>query len=777
MTPPGTLPSRSSDDAVLAEASRLAASFAASWSQGIRIRAEDLLADHPAVRDDPRAAVLVIYEEICQRRERDETVTFEELRSRFPHLSNELAVVLDCDHLLGMDLSPRYPIVGDTLGECRLLAELGRGARGRVYLAEQSFLAGRLLVVKLTPRGGQEYLNLARLQHTHIVPLYDVRDFPDRNLRQLCMPCLGGATLDRLFEELRQGPQPRTGRDVLAALTRATAHPRMSWPTRGPNHRFLERASYVEVVCWIGVCLADALHHAHEQGLVHLDVKPSNALLTSDCVPMLLDFHLARAPLSLDGAACGSAPGGTPGYLSPEQQAAWHTRHEGRPIAMPVDARSDIYSLGLVLREALYGGPPGSTDLPPRADVSPGLRDILARCLHQEASARYASAAQLAEDLRRHLTHRPLVGVPNRSLRERWRKWTRRAPGALIGVACLLTALALAGVYTTQTVGAFDTAREARRQGEREIEAKTPLEALHSFERGMKSLRGVPFADSLRTELEHGARRAAWHGDVDALHQLIERSRYLHHDLAPGTLHGLEVECGAAWQERLRLFAPSEDVRDEEIRERTRRDLTEASVLWSHARGREDGPLAALAVLAEAETLLGPSPVLSRERADLGGPSPVIVPEPRTAWEYYTLGRSLLRAGDMEAAAEAFAAAVELRPQDFWPWFGSGLCAHQRRRLAEAETAFTVCIALAPERAECYHNRARVRADRGDTSGALRDAEEAVRRAPELAEAVLNRGVLYLRQKRYAEAAVDLRRALELGANAETVRYNQGLLR
>ncbi len=425
LRPGGGLSSTETDDPVMAMAAAVAERLAASWRRGVCCRAEEMLAEHPHIAAHPRAAVRVIYEEICQRQERGDEPALAELHARFPQWHAELVIMLDCHRIMELaPAGPRFPAVGEVLGEFRLLAELGRGGMGRVYLAEQTFLAGRLMIVKLTASANQEHLKLARLQHTNIVPLYSVRDFPELQLRTLCMPCLGGATLQQLLKTLRPIPRERrTGRDLLEALPKSVADGRLYWPAPGSNRRFLEKASYGQAVCWIGVCLADALHYAHEQGLVHLNVKPSNVLVTVDCQPMLLDFHLARGPI-LPSAETPSWLGGTPAYMAPEQHAVWHAIAAGRPVTQGVDARCDVYALGLVLREMLYGLAPGSEPsdkrlpLPPRSDVSVGLRDILARCIDPEPAARYPSAALLAEDLRRHLTNRPLAGVRNRSLAE-----------------------------------------------------------------------------------------------------------------------------------------------------------------------------------------------------------------------------------------------------------------------------------------------------------------------------------------------------------------------
>src|SRR5207245_5828299 len=136
------------------------------------------------------------------------------------------------------------------------------------------------------------------------------------------------------------------------------------------------------------------------------------------------DFHLAREPIPLDGTQPAWL-GGTAGYMSPEQQAALRAIEQGRNVALPVDGRSDIYSLGVVLYEALAGTlPADGTNARPlhlcNPQVSIGLSDLVSKCLAHDPRDRYRHMAALATDLRRHLANLPLAGVRNRSVRERW---------------------------------------------------------------------------------------------------------------------------------------------------------------------------------------------------------------------------------------------------------------------------------------------------------------------------------------------------------------------
>ena len=258
-----------------------------------------------------------------------------------------------------------FPRVGRLLAGFRLLAELGRGAAGRVFLAAQPSLGDRPVVLKVTPRGREEHLSLARLQHMNIVPLYSEQVLRDRNLQVLCMPFLGGATLAQVLECARRSAGGRA--DRASRSSRPSTGSRPGGPTAcrpaGPFRRFLARATYVEAICWIGACLADGLQYAHERDLVHMDVKPSNVLLAGDGQPMLLDFHLARGPIARRARA-PAWMGGTPGFMSPEQRQALAAVREGRPVRHAVDGRADIYSLGMLLYVALGGPVPESCDVP-----------------------------------------------------------------------------------------------------------------------------------------------------------------------------------------------------------------------------------------------------------------------------------------------------------------------------------------------------------------------------------------------------------------------------
>jgi serine/threonine protein kinase len=841
---------------------RLAEELRSLWKKGEQVPAEDLLNRHPELWQQPEQALDILYEEVCLRQEQGEADPTAEVLRRFPQWRSQLEVLLQCHQLLEPGRATSFPQPGEALGEFAVLSELGRGARGRVYLAAQPSLADRLVVLKLTPRDGQEHLSLARLQHTHIVPIHSVQDDDARNLRLLCMPYFGGLPLSSLLQALADRPaDKRIGRDLLEVLDRNPGPAPPALPPRGAVRHFLERASYAQALCGIGACLADALQYAHERGLVHLDVKPSNVLVAADGQPMLLDFHLARPPI----AANEPAPewlGGTAGYMAPEQQAALRAVRAGQAVSEPVDARADIYGLGLVLYEALGGKIPLTASPPPRLDrlnpqVSAGLADIVHKCIATQAADRYSTAAELAGDLRRHLTHHPLRGVSNR-LPERWRKWRRRRPNVFT-ILILATAVVIAaGAVTTyafrQFGGQLADARTSLEKGNHDRAAGNFDSAAKHFQHGLELARGIPFQSDLAHELRdklqgtlldqrraevrdsmqlaqqerdrgrfqkafaalHRGRALAQALPEDAdlpkelesqvrltermhlagqLHDFVDRLRLLY-DAASFPSDGLEkVEenCRTLWERRHLLIDKAAAALPASLERQLADDLRDLAILWldvrAHGERQNDKAVAesALCVLAEAESLFGPSRVLFRERqryAQVLGREEIANEAerrgkdhpPRTAWEHYALGRSFLRAGLLKEAAAELRQAVRVQPDGLWPNFYEGACAYRDGRYDDAVASFTACTALAPANARCFFNRAMAHTKLKRVERALADYDQALALEPAFAAAALNRGLLHFQAQRYPQALDDLLRARDNGAEPALVHYNLALV-
>lgn len=345
----------------------------------------------------------------------------------------------------------RFPKLGERFHKFELVAILGQGAFGRVYLARQSDLANRFIVVKITEISDTEPQTLARLQHTNIVPIHSLRR--DEKLQSICMPFLGLVTLQDLIRQTRDGEsRSYSGRELISTVAGKRASTVVGLSNNDGSDNAAEIESVVRVdetltpaiaglnfqdlVLWMFGRIADGLAYSHARGVIHGDMKPANVLISDDGQPLLLDFHLASQRSGHER----SLVGGTLPYMSSSHLKSLSSESS-------IDERCDLFSVGVMLYEAITGrlpypdresnefaipdmirdrsSPPSPVkDLVP--EISTDMSSIIEHCLSPHDH--YRSADELSTDIARHLVNLPLKYAPNRSWTERISKWSRRHP-------------------------------------------------------------------------------------------------------------------------------------------------------------------------------------------------------------------------------------------------------------------------------------------------------------------------------------------------------------
>jgi eukaryotic-like serine/threonine-protein kinase len=376
-------------------------------------RVEDYLARFPALAEERSQLVELLAAEFTHRQLNEPDISPEALVRRFQHLAPDLRQ--RCAQLAraakgtrsgrprqrdaanAVTVSPAQAVAGvaapadgpaasfpEKIGRYKAQRLLGQGGFGLVFLAYDEQLDRRVAVkvpharLVSRPEDAQAYLaearTVANLDHPHIVPVYDIGGTDE-------FPCY---VVSKFIE----------GADLATKLKQQRL-----------NH--WEAAELVATV-------ADALHYAHKQGLVHRDVKPGNILIGSDGKPYVVDFGLA---LREENIGQGPKHVGTPAYMSPEQ-----ARGEGHRV----DGRSDIFSLGVVLYELLVGRKPFRAESqielleqiasfeprPPRQyddQIPKELERICLKALSKRASERYSTAKDMADDLRQFQSQTPPV--------------------------------------------------------------------------------------------------------------------------------------------------------------------------------------------------------------------------------------------------------------------------------------------------------------------------------------------------------------------------------
>lgn len=744
-----------------------------AWERGESKRIDSYRARIPNLFRDREALAAVAEEEVRQRRAAGESPDSTEYLRHYGIVvaGNERSATFRVSGSASWN-GASLPQIGDVLPPGYVLTRiLGQGAFGRVYLAEQTDLASRQVAIKVSSRLIDEAQTLARLQHANIVPVYSIHRVGSYQV--LVMPYFGAATLSDLVRMITgAGSIPTTGQEFWTMLsTRDAESPgeapepiaisRPSLPAHFSGH------SYDEIVVSFGIELADALAHAHDRGILHRDLKPANVLVTDDGHAMLLDFNLAS-----DQRGDSRSIGGTPRYMAPEQLAALAN------LPATVDARSDVYGLGLLLHKLFTGRLPFENSLTeanaskssvdalrrercerPKIQLrSPGLTAIVRKALEPNPDDRYQSAGDLRDDLERHQSSRPLGIAREPWGRERARKWARRHPRLASATSIGAISIALLALATYLGYSAWHR--------------QTELEAIAARDDVRRA----------RNEMQHLVLND--HGPAEPLRMARDVARRA---LAPYQVDRSEWENGRAVR---RLRRDEADHLKAELAELFFYDATASSALADRTEGDERQQLLrdAHVSLDRAAKLLPTESIVRQKRvvagrlgmADDGENTPIVVPsgggeylqaiidfrEKRyslaatrfaalvestpsySSWMGLALSRLALN--QFEPAAEAFFAASVLAPKEPWPHFHRGVALLAMEK--DARPSFDRFIAEMPGEADGYINRALARFQHGQWNECLDDLDTAEKTGGSMARVRGLRERVYRRTGKAIEA-------------------------
>lgn len=687
--------------------------------------------------------------------------------------------------VLGQALAA-LPVGESSFLEFHLLAELGRGAFGRVYLARQGGLADRLVALKVSVDVSGESQTLAQLQHTNIVPIYSLHRAGV--FQAVCMPYFGPTTLADVLEVIRKRGVPTSGAGLADILRehskRFPPAPSLDDDVALPL-RTLERLSYVDAVLWIAGRLAEGLDHAHQRGILHRDLKPANVLLTNEGQPMLVDFNLsADTKTDVNTAHCG----GTLPYMSPEHLEMFRA---GKHAAVGVDVRSDLYALGVILHELLAGKHPFATaahapaeaiptmiaerragPAPLRARnpaVSPAVAAIVGRLLEGDPDRRYTSARQVCGDIERQLASQPLLYTREPSLRERCAKWLRRhprfrSPLGLASVALtLVTAMAALTFWEKYEIERVDKANLQVAQ-QREVAAlqeeaeksftdfRASLGLFRQSEDEVAAVRSLLDAGEQKDEVERcKAALAPYHVLEDANWQDAPALRYLP--------DAQRAQLRRDVSELLFLFARSIlfEAAPQGSPEKAKLDLAiRANELARGCHGADDLPRALLMQQARLTGLAGD--VAQGEALYQSAE----MRQPRTARDAYLTAYEYAALKIYREALTFAQQACQLEPTRPSNWSLLGLCHANLGDPASAVRAFDTCLALEPHALQPVFHRGQAHLELKHWREAHADLNKVVEARPELALAHFYRAAALRGLGEPAKADADLTKALEL---------------